>query len=149
MRPGGRSRRSEPFSHTAFIPDTAESRPPAVDDAIVARVLIGDPYPEIRELLVHIVGSMGHEPVVPEELDGNGLGHLDVVIFEPGSSAMLDLAREARRARPEVQCVCLSIYPPDDDALALGPVDYFLKPFSLAALQRAIGYAAERSAAPV
>ena len=115
----------------------------------MATVLIGDPYPEIRELLVHIVGTMGHEPVVPDDLADRGLADVDVVIFEPGSAAMLDLARDARRARPDVQCVCLSIYPPDDDALALDPVGYFLKPFSLPALQRAVVDAVARSAATV
>ena len=104
----------------------------------MARILIGDPYPEIRDLLVHIVSSMGHEAVVPEAAGTGGHPDIDVVVLEPGYTSMIALAHEVRSARPQARFVCVSIYPPSPGALALDPVAYLVKPFSIAALQEAI-----------
>ncbi len=101
----------------------------------MARVLIGDPDPEIRELLQHIVAGMGHAPVGPDDDDADAP---DLMLVEPGDPPMLELAMRLRERSPNIPVVCVSIFPPGPGALALRPAAYLLKPFALAGLQRAI-----------
>lgn len=101
----------------------------------MARVLIGDPDPEIRELLQRIVAGMGHAPVDPGDEHAETP---DLLLVEPGDPPMLDLAIRLRERNPGIPVVCVSIFPPGPGALALRPAAYLLKPFALAGLQRAI-----------
>ena len=100
----------------------------------MARILIVEPHPEVRDLLVRIVSRLGHEPVVHDgaaELDD-----LDVVLLEPVHWDGIEIARSAQR-RSGARVVCVSISPPSEETLALGSA-YLLKPFSLADLERAL-----------
>jgi CheY-like chemotaxis protein len=104
----------------------------------VAKILIIDPSPEIRELLVHSVRWLGHEPLPIDELAREPLPRGDVAIVEPATEESFAAALEVRDAQPELPIVCLSIYPRSDATAALTPIGYVLKPFSLAELENAL-----------
>jgi CheY-like chemotaxis protein len=103
----------------------------------MAQILILEPHPEVRDLLVRIVRRMGHDPIVPEGSRDAELPVADVILLEPAEGEALTLAGAVRdRHGPSV--VCVSIYPPSESALALEPVAYLQKPFSLLELERAL-----------
>jgi len=109
----------------------------------VARILICEPHEDIGALLELVVRRLGHEPVafVGGEVDHIGI---DAAVVEPGDSAALKVARNLRAKN--VPVLFTSIYPPDDEVLALEPAAYLVKPFPLYALERALQQAL---AAPV
>jgi len=88
------------------------------------------------------VRRLGHEVIFP----GAEPGLVDAVIVEPAAAADLALARRAQVASGAA-VVCVSIYPTGDEALALEPVAYLMKPFSLLDLERALLSALERGRA--
>jgi CheY-like chemotaxis protein len=102
----------------------------------MARVAIGEPYAEVRELLVHIVEGAGWEV-----LDAEGAAEADVLLIEPGDAPSFELAQRLRRARPDLPVVCVSIYPPGPETEPLSPLAYLLKPFSVGELQRVLAAA--------
>jgi CheY-like chemotaxis protein len=100
----------------------------------MARVAIGEPYAEVRELLVRVVEGAGWEAVVQhDEADG-----ADLVVVEPGDARSFELARRLREARPDLPVVCVSIYPAGPETAALSPTAYLVKPFSVGELQRVL-----------
>ena len=103
----------------------------------MACIAIGEPYGEVRELLVHVVEGAGWEAVV----DADGAAHADAFLFEPGDPGSLALARRLREERPELPLVCVSIYPAGPETSALRPSAYLVKPFSVVELQRALSAA--------
>lgn len=103
----------------------------------MARVAIGEPYAEVRELLVRVVESAGWQAVVePDDVAG-----ADVVLVEPGDARSFELARRLREARPELPVVCVSIYPAGPETESLSPTAYLVKPFSVGELQRVLASA--------
>jgi DNA-binding NarL/FixJ family response regulator len=108
----------------------------------MACIAIGEPYGEVRELLVHVVEGAGWEAVV----DPDEAVHADAFLFEPGDPGSLALARKLRGERPELPLVCVSIYPAGPETSALGPAAYLVKPFSVVELQRALSAALEGQA---
>ena len=103
----------------------------------MAKVAIGEPYAEVRELLVHVIEGAGWEAV----LDADEAADADALLIEPGDGPSLELARRLRRARPELPVVCVSIYPPGPESEPLAPTAYLLKPFSVGELQRVLAAA--------
>ena len=105
----------------------------------MARILISEPHPDLRVLLEAIVRRTGHEPV------GHGELAVDeapaVMILEPASAADLAAAAGLRRRLEHLPIICTSILPPSEQARALGPVAYLIKPFRLAELETAIASA--------
>jgi CheY-like chemotaxis protein len=101
----------------------------------VANILIIEPHPEVCDLLLRIVRRLGHEPVVHEP--AKQAVQVDVVLVEPAAEGGLEAAH-AVKAGSGAAVVCVSIYPPSQDALSLEPVAYLLKPFSLLELERAL-----------
>jgi len=101
----------------------------------MARILIVEPHPEVRDLFVRIVSRLGHEPVVHDG-ETEEPHDLDVVLLEPVHWDGVEIARSAQR-RSGARVVCVSISPPSEETLALGSA-YLLKPFSLADLERAL-----------
>ena len=99
-----------------------------------------EPHPEVRGLLAHVVGRLGHEAVFP---DGNGGDFLtvDVLVLEPADPRALAAARSFRRERENAPIVCASIYPPSAETRRLEPVAYLMKPFSLGELEAALSLA--------
>ena len=109
----------------------------------MATVLVIEPHPEVRELLVRIVRRLGHDVVIDDGRHAAEWGHLDAVVIEPAPEGTIEaiapLVREGGAA-----LVCVSIYPPSEQTRALNPVAYLQKPFSLVDLERALVAALER-----
>jgi CheY-like chemotaxis protein len=112
------------------------------------RVLIAEPYPEIRELLTHVVTNLGFEPMHVDAPGHEQLLETDVMLLEPALPGGVELAQTLRKARPDLPIVCVSIYPATAEIVALAPVAYLLKPFALTALQTALEHAVERASIP-
>jgi CheY-like chemotaxis protein len=101
----------------------------------MARVLIAEPQAEVRMLLGIVVRRLGHDPVdVGVSLDRPP--EVDAAIVEPGGAGALPLARRLRDRG--VPVLFASIYPAEADALGVDPDAYLVKPFPLAALERAL-----------
>jgi DNA-binding response OmpR family regulator len=110
----------------------------------VTRILVCEPHPEVRNLLVHVVKRLGHDAVFPEDSD-NGLveaAAADVLVVEPADPHALATAQDFRREREDAPIVCASIYPPSAETHGLEPVAYLVKPFALGELEAALSLAA-------
>lgn len=99
----------------------------------MARILIGEPDPEVRQLLTYLVARLGHEPLQPGDDDV-----ADVYLFEPASPVCLELARKLRREQPGLALVALSIEPPCAGTRALAPIRHLMKPFVRSELAAAL-----------
>jgi hypothetical protein len=97
-------------------------------------VLIFEPHDDIRALLELVVRRVGHEPVVHTGDDPGD--EVAAAVIEPGEPSGMRLAR-VLRAR-EVPVLFTSIYPAGDEARALTPSSYLVKPFPLYALELAL-----------
>ena len=104
----------------------------------MARILICEPYEDVSALLELVVRRLGHEPVLFEGGDLDRIG-VDAAVVEPGDDVALRVARALRIKG--VPVLFTSIYPPTDHALALQPVAYLVKPFTIDALERALAEA--------
>jgi DNA-binding response OmpR family regulator len=103
----------------------------------VARVLICEPHPEVRELLRRVVVRLGHEPL----LDDADLGEVDAILLEPAHPPSVERAQAFRATDDKTPIVCASIELPDAGSRRLGAVAYLVKPFALPDLEHAIGRA--------
>jgi DNA-binding response OmpR family regulator len=102
----------------------------------MARVLIVDSSPEIRELIARVVARLGHEPVwlgwSPRAIHPDA----DLALVEPAFPETLAAAQRLREAQPGLPIVCLSIQPKFEAPVgALEPVAYLMKPFALRELE--------------
>jgi CheY-like chemotaxis protein len=100
----------------------------------VARVLICEPHPEVRELLSRIVVRLGHEPVVEDA----ELAPVDAILLEPSHAPSVERAQAFRAVNGDTPIVCASIELPDAGSRRLAPIAYLVKPFALPDLQHAI-----------
>jgi CheY-like chemotaxis protein len=100
----------------------------------VARVLICEPHPEVRELLRRIVVRLGHEPL----LEDAALERVDAIVLEPAHAPSVERAQAFRGAKGDTPIVCTSIELPDAGSRRLNPVAYLVKPFALPDLEHAI-----------
>src|SRR5207249_4973298 len=98
---------------------------------------VGEPHPDLRRLLETIVRRVGHEPVSSPELNGDAP---DLIIVEPASAYHVAEASRLRERFRNLPIICTSILPPGDEARALEPSVYLIKPFRLSELQRAITF---------
>jgi CheY-like chemotaxis protein len=103
----------------------------------VARVLICEPHPEVRELLSRIVVRLGHEPV----LEDAELAPVDAILLEPSHAPSVERAQAFRTVNGDTPIVCASIELPDAGSRRLAPIAYLVKPFALPDLQHAISRA--------
>jgi len=121
-----------------FIPVPYQMWAIVADDESVARVLICEPHPEVRELLCRIVVRLGHDPV----LEDAELAPVDAILLEPAHPPSVERAQAFRAANGETPVVCASIELPDAGSRRLGPIAFLVKPFALpdleAALKRAL-----------
>jgi CheY-like chemotaxis protein len=121
-----------------FIPVPYQMRAIVADDERVARVLICEPDPEVRELLSRIVVRLGHQPVVEDA----ELAPVDAILLEPAHAPSVERAQAFRATNGATPVVCTSIELPDAGSRRLGPVAFLVKPFALpdleAALKRAL-----------
>jgi hypothetical protein len=106
-------------------------------------VLICEPHEDIGALLELVVRRLGHDPVAyrGEEVD---LIAVEAAVIEPGEPANLHVARHL--SSQKVPVLFTSIYPADDELLALAPAAYLVKPFPLYTLERALQAALEPQA---
>jgi DNA-binding response OmpR family regulator len=109
----------------------------------VATILIHEPHPEVRDLLERIVHRLGHDAQIDRAAVDPDAVHADVLLLEPAGRAALERAQALAEATG-APLVCVSIYPPSDEVLALRPAAYLMKPFSLIELERALLAALER-----
>jgi CheY-like chemotaxis protein len=100
----------------------------------VARVLVCEPHPDVASLLAFVVRRLGHDPVA----FGDGGDDVDALIVEPGDAATLAVAARARRRSRALPILCVSIFPPFEDAERLEPDAYLVKPFQLHELEEAL-----------
>lgn len=99
----------------------------------MARILICEPHDDISALLELVVRRLGHEPVA---YAGGRPPIVDAAVIEPGEQEGLRVARDLRAVG--VPVLFTSIYPAEEDLLALEPAAYLVKPFPLYALERAL-----------
>jgi hypothetical protein len=104
----------------------------------VAKVLICEPHPEVRELLGRVVVRLGHEPLH----DDAELAAVDAIVVEPAHAPSVERAQAFRSCDEHTPVVCASIELPDAGSRRLAPIAYLVKPFALpdleAALERAL-----------
>jgi hypothetical protein len=103
----------------------------------VARVLICEPHPEVRELLSRIVVRLGHDPV----LDDARLGRVDAILLEPAHPPSVERAAAFKAVDETTPVVCASIDLPNAGTRRLRPVSYLVKPFALPDVERALSQA--------
>jgi DNA-binding response OmpR family regulator len=114
----------------------------------VARVLICEPHDDIGALLELVVRRLGHEPATYDDEGGAAdLSGFDAAVIEPGDERGLRLAQALRATN--VPVLFTSIYPAENDVLALEPAAYLVKPFPLYALERALVAALALAQQPV
>jgi hypothetical protein len=100
----------------------------------VARVLICEPHPEVRELLSRVVVRLGHEPL----LDDADLAPVDAILLEPSHAPSVERAQAFRAVNGGTPIVCASIDLPDAGSRRLSPTAYLVKPFALPDLEAAL-----------
>jgi DNA-binding response OmpR family regulator len=107
------------------------------DDGHVARILIAEPSPDVRELYAIFVQRLGHEVV--HDLRSE----VDLMILEPAVPENLKRATGLKKRRPHAAFVCTSIEPPSGHVASLAPTAYLVKPFPLVELADAVDAALE------
>jgi CheY-like chemotaxis protein len=100
----------------------------------LARVLICEPHPEVRELLSRVVIRLGHEPL-SEDAD---LAPVDAIVLEPSHPASVERAQAFRAVNGHTPIVCASIDLPGAGSRRLAPTAYLVKPFALPDLEAAL-----------
>jgi CheY-like chemotaxis protein len=103
----------------------------------LAKVLICEPHPEVRELLSRVVVRLGHEPVH----DDADLAPVDAIVLEPSHPSSVERAQAFRAVNGHTPIVCASIDPPDAGSRRLSPAAYLVKPFALPDLEAALRHA--------
>ncbi|MGO9248690.1 MAG: hypothetical protein ACLP7W_08880 [Solirubrobacteraceae bacterium] len=106
------------------------------------RVLISDPHPGIRRMLVRMVARLGYEPIAVESHPTPAqLRSADVLLVEPASPDGLTLAHTARAANPTLAIVGEGAMAPRQEDLwktAVAPVGHLAKPFTSEQLDAAL-----------
>lgn len=100
----------------------------------MARILISEPNPDVRQLFEHMVSRLGHEPVALWSVTPETAATIDLMLVESADVACVDLAVEARRLNPGLPVVAVSIFPPEIDS-AFHPDAHLLKPFAIGELR--------------
>ena len=100
----------------------------------LARVLICEPHPEVRELLGRVVVRLGHEPLH----DDAELSPVDAIVLEPAHAPSVERAAAFRAVDEATPVVCASIELPHGGSRRLAPVAYLVKPFALPDLEAAL-----------
>jgi CheY-like chemotaxis protein len=102
----------------------------------VARILIAEPHPEVRQLFVHFVSALGHEPLVYER--GVEPVDVDALVVEPALPGAYELVGALRRTTPGLPVIAVSVYPPSELPIGLEWTSFHVKPFGLSTLREAL-----------
>jgi DNA-binding response OmpR family regulator len=108
-------------------------------------VLICEPHDDISALLEVVVRRLGHDAVVWRGNDSDLVG-VAAAVVEPGEAEGIRVAKRLRS--DDVPVLFASIFPADDEMLALEPRAYLVKPFPLYVLERALAEALGTQGAP-
>ena len=100
----------------------------------MARILISEPNPDVRQLFEHMVRRLGHEPLALWSVTPETAATIDLMLVESADPACVVLAVEARRLHPALPVVAVSIFPPAADS-AFHSDAHLLKPFALGELR--------------
>jgi DNA-binding response OmpR family regulator len=103
-------------------------------------VLIVEPHADVLSLIEHVVRRLGYEPVVGAAHDA-APPDVDAAVIDPCDRRGFATARRLRELGRPV--VFTSIFPAEQEMLDLDPVAYFVKPFALRELERALVAAVE------
>ena len=91
------------------------------------------PQDDVRQLIEHALGRMGHVSLGEgEETRAN------VLLLEPASAPELEAARRLRKLRPDLPIVCVSVLLPFPEVLELRPAAYLVKPFTIGGLRATV-----------
>jgi DNA-binding response OmpR family regulator len=100
-------------------------------------VMISDPHPAVRRMLVRMVTRLGYEPIVINDADAHPtpaqLRSVDALLVELASPTALALARTARAANPALAIIGEEAVAPGQEGVwskATAPADYLAKPFT-------------------
>jgi hypothetical protein len=101
------------------------------------RILIDEPSPSVRRLLVHLVEWLGYEPLVAggEQDDGRTP---DAALVEPGFQQDYARLRSVHERWPELPVVALGHLPRAGEPRVSGFVP---KPFAIGDVERALAHA--------
>jgi CheY-like chemotaxis protein len=102
----------------------------------VARILIAEPHAEVRQLFVHFVSALGHEPVVYDPAIADVA--VDALILEPAMSGAFELIESMRALDTDLPVIAVSVYPPTELPIGLTWTSFHVKPFGLNALREAL-----------
>ena len=106
----------------------------------MARILIAEPYPDVRDYLVIVIARLGHEAVAHDPNDPD-FANVDLALIEPSDPVSFEAAKTLRSLG--IPLIFESIYPPTETARAMQPAAYLIKPFARATLEQAIRDALE------
>jgi DNA-binding response OmpR family regulator len=110
----------------------------------MASILLSEADPDVRRLLVVLLGRLGHDTIA---LDGGIVPPpADLMLLEPASPSCLAQAAVVREEQPELPVICVSILPSETCFLGHGPRMYLAKPFTIDELDAAVNAALEASA---
>ncbi len=99
----------------------------------MARVLIVEPEPDLRQLAQDAIRELGHEAI----LHDGGTPAADVLLLA-AFTGMGALVKEMRAGGSDLPVVCTGTMPPSAEARAIHPAAYLVKPYSLTTLEKAL-----------
>ena len=97
----------------------------------MARILIIEHDPDVRNLLALQLQHLGHDPVGGGEAGEVGMESIDALVVEPTVPAAHAFTALVREQRPELPVIVLSVEPPTPRTRALAPAAHLLKPVRL------------------
>lgn len=113
----------------------------------MARILLSESDPGVQGFLEAVLVRGGHETLVISGRPDSDLPAGDLLVAEPAYGDGLRHAWVLRGRDESLGIVFVSILPPESALLALSPAAYLVKPFPIAALERAVGAALRREPA--
>jgi hypothetical protein len=105
------------------------------------RILIDEPSPSVRRLLVHLVEWLGYEPLVAGGEGDDGRAP-DVALVEPGFCGDYARLRSVHERWPTLPVVALGHLPHAEELRVSGFVP---KPFAIDDVERALAHALRSS----
>jgi hypothetical protein len=98
---------------------------------------------DVEQLIERALTQVGHV-----RLGEGEEARAQVLLLEPASPAHLAAAARLHDTHPGLPIVCVSVLAPFPDALALRPLAYLVKPFSIAGLRATVASVLDGTGAP-